>query len=200
MSITTTNLVADRPTGTVDRTPPAPPAEPRATAPAPVAPATPRIARYAAGGTRIGLGFLFLWAFVDKLFGLGAATPSGQGWIDGGNPTQGYLASATGPFAGLYHSLAGSTIVTVLFMFGLLAVGTGLMLGIASRLATIGGVLMVLLMWSSHLWPETNPFMDEHLIYAGTLLVLVAIGADRTLGLGDRWRGTALVQRFPWLG
>ncbi|MGX6448798.1 hypothetical protein ACVU7I_12130 [Patulibacter sp. S7RM1-6] len=200
MSATLTPLATDQPT--VDRTPTRRAADTTApAAPAPAsAPALSPLARYAAAITRIGLGFYFLWAFLDKTFGLGAATPSGQGWLDGGNPTQGYLASATGPFASIYHSMAGTTIVNILFMLGLLAVGVSLMAGIASRLGTIAGIAMVLLMWTSHLWPEANPFLDEHLIYAGTFLILYAIGADRTLGLGQKWRTSALVKRIPFLG
>ncbi len=43
---------------------------------------------------RIAFGLTFLWAFVDKLFGLGYATPAGKGWIDGGDPTAGFLKGA----------------------------------------------------------------------------------------------------------
>jgi hypothetical protein len=34
---------------------------------------------------RIVFGLTFLWAFVDKLFGLGYASKSGKGWVDGGD-------------------------------------------------------------------------------------------------------------------
>ena len=36
-------------------------------------------------------GFIFLWAFLDKSFGLGYATPSDNAWIHGGSPTTGFL-------------------------------------------------------------------------------------------------------------
>lgn len=162
-------------------------------------PAAPRRAPLAFGLARMGLGFLFAWAFVDKLIGLGFSTPGNMGWLDGGNPTKGYLASAEGPFAGLYHSLAGGAVTNVLFMAGLLALGVALMAGVATRLATIGGVVMFVSMWTTHLLPETNPFLDEHLIYALVLIGLLAIGADRTLGLGERWARLPIVRRFPIL-
>ena len=38
--------------------------------------ALPSAAGYALGAMRIAFGFYFLWAFVDKLFGLGFATPA----------------------------------------------------------------------------------------------------------------------------
>jgi thiosulfate dehydrogenase [quinone] large subunit len=158
-----------------------------------------RVGPYAFAVARIGLGFLFVWAFFDKMFGWGVSTPSGQGWIDGGNPTKGYLGSATGPLDSLYQNMAGGWFVNVLFMVGLIAVGAALMLGVASRLATIGGVTMFLLMWSSHLWPEANPFLDEHLIYAAVLVGLLFVGSDRTLGLGRRWAALPFVRRFSIL-
>lgn len=51
-------------------------------------------ARYLLAGIRIALGFIFLWAFLDKVFGLGFSTPSAKAWINGGNPSQGFLASS----------------------------------------------------------------------------------------------------------
>ena len=46
------------------------------------------------GLARISLGWVFLWAFLDKTFGLGYATESKDAWIDGGSPTFGFLSSA----------------------------------------------------------------------------------------------------------
>jgi hypothetical protein len=36
---------------------------------------------------RVLLGVEFLWAFLDKTFGLGYATPAARAWIHGGSPT-----------------------------------------------------------------------------------------------------------------
>jgi hypothetical protein len=35
---------------------------------------------------RVATGLVFLWAFLDKLFGLGYATPGTKAWIAGGSP------------------------------------------------------------------------------------------------------------------
>ena len=43
--------------------------------------------RYVAGAIRLSLGWVFLWAFLDKLFGLGHETTTAQAWIHGGSPT-----------------------------------------------------------------------------------------------------------------
>jgi hypothetical protein len=66
---------------------------------------------------RISLGFIFLWAFADKTFGLGFATTSANAWINGGSPTYGFLTFATkGPFADFFKSLAGNNFVDIVFM------------------------------------------------------------------------------------
>src|SRR5690349_13902643 len=68
------------------------------------------------GLARISLGWVFLWAFLDKTFGLGHATPSKDAWIDGGSPTFGFLSfGAAGPFKGAYNSIAGDAWADWLF-------------------------------------------------------------------------------------
>ncbi|MEU4602677.1 hypothetical protein AB0F43_06835 [Kribbella sp. NPDC023972] len=45
---------------------------------------------------------------MDKVFGLGYETPSGTGWIGGGDPRGGCLGKGTsGPFADFYQSPVG---------------------------------------------------------------------------------------------
>ena len=41
--------------------------------------------------------------------------------------------------------------------------------------------------------------MDDHIIYALVLIGLAAVGAGKTLGLGERWARTEVVQRYTWL-
>jgi thiosulfate dehydrogenase [quinone] large subunit len=156
--------------------------------------------RYLLAGIRLALGWVFLWAFVDKLFGLGFSTTSANSWLNGGSPTAGFLGkAATGPFTGFYHSIAGSDVADVLFMVALLAIGTALMLGIGMRIAAAAGALLTVLMWTAVLPPENNPIMDDHLIYAAVLVLLALLGAGTTLGLGRRWAATSLVRRNTWL-
>ncbi len=83
-------------------------------------------------GVRLAIGFEFLWAFLDKVFGLGYSTASAKAWIHGGSPTTGFLSHADGgPLRGVFHWLAGMTAVDYLFMAGLLGVGVALICGIA---------------------------------------------------------------------
>src|SRR5918996_2751704 len=89
---------------------------------------------------RVLLGFEFLWAFADKTFGLGYATPAAKAWINGGSPTKGFLSRvAVGPFEDTFHTWAGAAWADWLFMAGLLAIGIALVLGIGLRIAAVSG-------------------------------------------------------------
>jgi thiosulfate dehydrogenase (quinone) large subunit len=159
-----------------------------------------KVARYTMAAARISLGWVFLWAFLDKTFGLGHETAHGAAWIRGGSPTKGFLAfAAVGPFKGLYHSIAGATWADWLFMVGLLAIGVALLLGVTMRLAAASGALMLVLMWTVALPPANNLFMDDHLIYAMLLVILAAAGAGATLGLGRWWERLPIVSKHAWL-
>lgn len=160
---------------------------------------------------RIALGYIFLWAFLDKLFGLGFATcknkVSGlvdvgcsQSWLQGGSPTKGFLGHATtGPFKDFYHNLAGQAWVDWLFMLGLLLIGLGLLLGTWVRLAAFAGIVMMLLMWSALLWPANSPGVDEHIIYA-LVLFGVALTADhQAWSLNTWWAKTRIAKTLPFL-
>ncbi|WP_248827736.1 DoxX family protein [Frankia sp. Mgl5] len=150
--------------------------------------------------TRVSLGWIFLWAFLDKLFGLGHETPSAQSWVNGGSPTEGFLAhAATGPFAGIYHDIAGAAWADWLFMIGLAGIGAALVLGVGMRAAAVAGATLLVLMWTAVLPPENNPFMDDHLVYALVLGLLAAFGAGRSFGLGGWWERTALTRGRPYL-
>ena len=150
--------------------------------------------------TRIIVGWTFLWAFLDKLFGLGYATPSERSWLNGGSPTKGFLeGSATGPFEGFYKDIAGQGWADWLFMMGLLGIGVALLLGIGMRIAAIAGALLYVMMWSVALPPVNNPIVDEHLLGAAVLIGLALAGAGSVLGFGGWWRSTPLVRKAPWL-
>ncbi|HVX46780.1 MAG TPA: hypothetical protein VHC49_23005 [Mycobacteriales bacterium] len=149
---------------------------------------------------RLALAWEFLWAFLDKTFGLGHETASGDAWIHGGSPTKGFLAfGASGPFKGFYHSIAGDGWADWLFMLALAGLAVALFLGIGMRVAVVAGVVLTVMMWSVVLPPENNVFMDYHLVYALALIAIGLAGTERTFGLGRWWQSTALVQRWPWL-
>jgi thiosulfate dehydrogenase (quinone) large subunit len=160
---------------------------------------------------RITTGFVFLWAFLDKVFGLGYATKAANAWINGGSPTKGFLSRvAVGPFESAFHAIAGTWWADWLFMLGLLAIGVAVIAGIGLRLAAIAGTLMMLLMWAAE-WPltrftstgepsmSTNPVIDYHIVYAAALIAVALAGAGATWGLGRRWATLPVVRDHAWL-
>ena len=167
--------------------------------------------RYLAAAVRLSIGWVFLWAFLDKLLALGFSTGrdattglvarfGDAAWIHGGSPTEGFLAFGTsGPFASIYQSFAGAAWADWLFMLGLAGIGIALMSGVAMRIAAAAGATLLVFMWSAALPPGNNPFMDDHLVYALVLGMLAFAGAGRTLGLGARWEALPIVQRNGFL-
>ncbi|MDO8507718.1 MAG: DoxX family protein [bacterium] len=147
------------------------------------------------GILRIVMGWIFLWPFLDKLFGLGYSTKSGKAWLDGVSPTAGFLKSAQGPFGNFFHSLAGNTAVDWLFMLGLLLVGSALILGIGVRIAAYSGSVMVILMWLASMPIKTNPIIDDHIVYLLVFLMLASVGAGQYLGLGNWWKKQKIVKK-----
>lgn len=181
-------------------TAPATPAAAATAGPTAVASGGQRAARYVFAGIRLALGWTFLWAFLDKTFGLGYATPAERAWLEGGSPTQGFLTNAAaGPFAGFYREIAGAAWADWLFMVGLAGIGLALLLGIGTRVAAATGALLYVLMWTVVLPPQNNPFLDEHLVNAALLVGLALVGAGDTLGLGRAWARLPIVRRWPWL-
>ena len=160
---------------------------------------------------RLSLGFVFLWAFLDKFLGLGFATckdrltgdvtvSCADAWINGGSPTTGFLNNAvTGPFSDFYQNLAGVAWVDWLFMLGLLFVGVGLLFGIYVRSAAFIGIAMLILMWSALLWPVNTPVLDDHLIYALVLFGIALTDEHQVWGYRAWWLKTSVAKAFPIL-
>jgi thiosulfate dehydrogenase [quinone] large subunit len=151
------------------------------------------------GLTRIAVGFVFLWTFLDKTFGLGHATPRNQAWRDGGSPTAGFLSSRQGTFGELFRSLAGEAWVDWAYMLGMALVGTALILGITMRLAAVGAVGLMGAIYLASLPLAHNPVVDRHLVYAATAVTLALVGAGRHLGLGGWWSGLRPIRKLRWL-
>lgn len=125
------------------------------------------------GGLRYAMGFIFLWAFLDKVFGLGFSTTPEKAWLHGGSPTSGFLSfGVKGPFAEIFHSLAGIAVVDWLFMLGLLFVGSTLIFNKYVKWGCLSGSLMLFLMYLALLLPENNPIIDDHIVYILVLSLL----------------------------
>lgn len=162
---------------------------------------------------RIAFGFIFLWAFFDKLLALGLSTGKNPqtgavdrfgaaAWIHGGSPTQGFLSHGVpenNPFKSFFNGIAGDPWADWLFMIGLLGIGLALFFGFAMRLAGFAGAILYLLMWLAS-WPvATNPFIDDHLTGAIVVIVLALTLAGDTWGVGRPWARLSLVHRMGFL-
>lgn len=152
---------------------------------------------------RILMGFYFFWAFIDKTFGLGFATPAERAWVGGGSPTTGFLTNATteSPFAGVFSALAGNALVDWLFMLGLLGVGVSLMLGVGVRIGAIAGTAMLLLMYLAEfpltLTGATNPLIDSHITDISIMAIVFFGVYSQRLSLARTWR--VIVGDKTWL-
>lgn len=156
--------------------------------------------RIALSVMRIVLGFMLIWAFFDKLLGWGRLTTKDAAMINGGSPTEYYLSSlVSGPFEGMWNALAGNQFVDILLMFGLLAVGTALMLGIASRLATIGMAIMMLMMYTLVLPPSDNILVDYHIVYICGILAIYWLGGFDRISLNGYWKELPVVKDYQIL-
>lgn len=161
--------------------------------------------RVALGVLRLATGFIFLWAFLDKSFGLGFSTPAERAWINGGTPSQGFLRSdaVTGPLQPFFAGIA-SPASDILFMLGMLGIGLAVMLGIGLRVSAVAGSLIMVAMYLAE-WPfaanagSTNPLVDYHIIYALALVAIAATSAGDTLGFGSQWKKIPFVSRHNWL-
>jgi thiosulfate dehydrogenase (quinone) large subunit len=152
---------------------------------------------------RVSTGFVFLWAFLDKTFGLGYSTPWERAWINGGSPTKGFLSSVeVGPFQGFFGSIAGDAWANWAFMLGMLGIGVALIAGIGLRVAAVAATAMMAMMWAAE-WPlasgSSNPVVDYHFIYAVAAIAIALTYAGHTWGLGRWWAKLPIVQKNRWL-
>ena len=158
------------------------------------------------------MGLDFLWAFVDKVWGLGfstcrdaatnvVTTMCDKAWLAGGSPTTGFLKFGVhGPFTEIFNSMAGSGLVDWLFMLGLLFIGVTLTLGIFVKLGAYAGALMLFLMYLTvGIQPEHHPFIDDHFVYFFVMLAVAWSDSGKYFGLGNHWWNTSLVQKYKFL-
>ena len=121
-------------------------------------------------------------------------------WIHGASPTAGAIGFALkGPFADAIHTVTGYHMtgagpavnpwIDWVFMVSMLLIGLGLLTGVMTRLAAIGGIVWLAVFYlGTAIWPENNPVVDEHVIYAVVLIALIFANAGRYWGLGKVWQ------------
>lgn len=173
----------------------------------------PRAGAVTAAILRIGIGLIYLWAFVAQGFGIGytnqtvngdTAAPApveyhwnftvdtDQGWITSGfthSPTEAYVDNNThGPLAFIPQNLPVG-LDDFGWMFAIGGLGIALTFGIASRIAGWGGLLLNIMIWFSMFPPSNNPIFDaEHFTLAFVIFLLMWINASNYWGIGRWWR------------
>jgi thiosulfate dehydrogenase [quinone] large subunit len=176
------------------------------------------------GILRLMMGWTFLWAFLDKAFALGFSTgrledgtidtfAKGAAWFNGGDPTAGVFAYAlVGPFKGFYEGIGNVTmtqqgpvanppeLINILYMASMLLIGLGLMTGVMTRIAAVSGIIWLTVFYTATaMWPEHNPFLDDHLVYIVILVGLILANAGRYWGLGKVWQEVGFVKGRKFL-
>ncbi len=133
---------------------------------------------------RVLIGWHFLYEGIAKL--------QAPAWS-----AAGYLQQARGPFASLFKSLAANPgmldAANQATMWGLVAVGLGLILGLLTRVASLGGMFLILLFYLCnppfvgyfYAVPSEGSYLvvNKNLIELAALAVVFATGSGRVAGL-----------------
>jgi thiosulfate dehydrogenase [quinone] large subunit len=133
---------------------------------------------------RVVIGWHFLYEGIAKL--------TKTGWS-----AAGFLLQSRGPFADLFHWMAADpdrlAVVNQLNMWGLTAIGLGLVLGCFTRLASAAGILMILLFYLCnppfpgyfYSIPMEGSYVvvNKNLVELAALAVVLLTGSGRAAGL-----------------
>jgi thiosulfate dehydrogenase [quinone] large subunit len=142
------------------------------------------------------IGWHFLYEGYYK-FSLPAWTPAGQPLP--AFSSAGYIRAASGPLGGLAKWAAESGLlpwIDKLIVFGLLAVGISLMLGLLTRIGCIGGLLLLAMFYFTAIpttgLPQTGAegtylLVNKTLIEGLAVLALFAFDTGRIAGLDRLW-------------
>jgi thiosulfate dehydrogenase [quinone] large subunit len=130
---------------------------------------------------RLTFGFYFVWSGFDKL----VTHFTAQGFL---------LHSTQGPLKDLFIDMGQSgtalNLIDPLVVYGQILIGLALIFGLFTRFALFAGIIQLSLFYVAQLWPENNPFLDQHIFYILTMGLLAALGAGRVFGLDgviERW-------------
>jgi len=108
-----------------------------------------------------------------------------------------FLSDSQGWFAFLFKAMAANqsvvSVIDFLNIWGLIAIGLGLILGLFARTATISGILLISLYWLSHpslinakyMMPseESTMWVGKNLIFIFLLLILLAFPTSKRIGV-----------------
>jgi thiosulfate dehydrogenase [quinone] large subunit len=155
---------------------------------------------------RIAVGTIFLSAGIEKFL----LTPGGfnaAGFLKFGTNGSPMLATPVAkviynPTHGFWAGLAGNTdlmaLINTLVVFGQLAIGIALILGVATRFASAMGTLMMLFFFLAA-WDFQFGLVNQHLTYALVTATLGYLGAGRVWGLDGIIEKLQFVRQAPQL-
>ena len=155
---------------------------------------------------RVAVGFIFLTAGFQKAF-LDAEPFSAVGFLKFGTAGTPFLGAPVeggiyNPTNALWVSLAGNAavmpFVNWLVVFGQIAIGAALILGLGTRFAAAMGTFMMLFFFLAA-WEFEHGIVNQHLTYALVTAFIGYIGAGRFYGLDGIVEKLALVREQPRL-
>ena len=128
---------------------------------------------------RLAMAWAFLYAASHQVF----VTWSVADFLNSTKTFHGFYSQFTGPEI--------APVLTFLVGYGHLLIGLSLLLGLMVRVSSVFGIALMLLYWSAHLdFPyvsdTTNFLIDEHIVFAGVLVLLIVEHAGHVFGL-DAW-------------
>lgn len=112
---------------------------------------------------------------------------------------QAYLSQSVGPLSGWFQQMAGSGLVDGLVVYGEIAIGFALFVGLLIRPAALFGMLMMILFFFSGLPTNiVHGFVNVQVLYFAVLLALA--GSMGRLYSLDAWAARqSWVQERAWL-
>jgi len=143
---------------------------------------------------RLAMGWTFLYAGVTQVF------------IEPHWTAAGFLAG-TKTFHFLYAPLVGSSFMPLIdfcVKWGHVLIGLSLVTGLMVRVSGVFGIALMLVYWSAHLnFPYvTSPLnflLDEHIVYAGLIVYLIAVRAGHVFGLDGLAEKLPAIEHNPFL-
>ncbi len=136
---------------------------------------------------RVAIGWHFLYEGIVKLLN--------PNWS-----SLGYLMDSKGLFEGVFQSIAGNpallNVMDFMNMWGLILIGAGLIVGLFSRIASIGGIVLLAFYYLSHpaiigvnfAMPTEGSYLwvNKNLIELLTLWVILLFPTSKIIGM-DRF-------------
>lgn len=129
------------------------------------------------------LAITFVYAGLQKLADPGFFDPSNRGSVIG----QMRSLEHTSPIGGLIGvSLHAPTLIGLLIAFGEVGIGVGVLLGLWTRWAALGGMVLSLIFFLTLSWNTSPYFYGSDIVFFFAWTVIVAFGAGDVLSV-DGW-------------